>query len=326
MIGETRIAAAPAEHIMAENYLDPALLKRLSALQTWRTVLAIAFDWAVISASIAVAQYAHDLLLYLLAIAIIGGRMHGFGVLLHDFAHYRFLDGRKSLSDWICEITLSWPLLTTVAAYRGNHLAHHRYTNTDQDPDWVIKLGTRKFTFPQSWQHGVLTLLSYLVVVGSVLDIFSVMQRLSKANKPPLAYRLARLGYYLAWAAFFTFTGTWMLFVLYWLVPYLTTFFLLMHIRSVAEHFGSMDYSHELGSTRSVLPFWWEGAFFAPHHVNYHLEHHLYPSVPFYHLPALHRALMQNPTYVARAHNTRGYTVGLVRETLSGAAPHPLKA
>jgi hypothetical protein len=25
--------------------------------------------------------------------------------------------------------------------------------------------------------------------------------------------------------------------------------------------------------------------------VNYHLEHHLYPAVPHYHLPALHRAL-----------------------------------
>jgi fatty acid desaturase len=28
-----------------------------------------------------------------------------------------------------------------------------------------------------------------------------------------------------------------------------------------------------------------------PHHVNFHLEHHLYPAVPHYHLPALHRLL-----------------------------------
>jgi fatty acid desaturase len=28
-----------------------------------------------------------------------------------------------------------------------------------------------------------------------------------------------------------------------------------------------------------------------PHHVNYHLEHHLYPAVPHYHLPRLHRLL-----------------------------------
>jgi fatty acid desaturase len=30
-----------------------------------------------------------------------------------------------------------------------------------------------------------------------------------------------------------------------------------------------------------------------PHHVNYHVEHHLYPAVPHYHLPALHLALQR---------------------------------
>ncbi len=35
------------------------------------------------------------------------------------------------------------------------------------------------------------------------------------------------------------------------------------------------------------------GRFFLfPHHVNYHLEHHLYPAVPHYKLPRLHRLLM----------------------------------
>jgi hypothetical protein len=32
-----------------------------------------------------------------------------------------------------------------------------------------------------------------------------------------------------------------------------------------------------------------------PHHVNYHLEHHLYPAVPHYHLPRLHRLLQRWP-------------------------------
>ena len=30
---------------------------------------------------------------------------------------------------------------------------------------------------------------------------------------------------------------------------------------------------------------------FFPHHVDYHIEHHLYPAVPHYRLPALHRRL-----------------------------------
>ena len=28
-----------------------------------------------------------------------------------------------------------------------------------------------------------------------------------------------------------------------------------------------------------------------PHKVNYHIEHHLYPSVPFYNLPECHREM-----------------------------------
>jgi fatty acid desaturase len=309
-----------------ESNVDPSTLKSLSKLQTWRTALAIVFDWAVIAAAIVVSQAANNIFVYLLAVVIIGGRMHGFGVLMHEFAHYRFIDGRKTLSDFIGDITVAWPILTTVGAYRANHLAHHRYTNTDKDPDWVIKLGSSKFTFPQKWQTAVVTLLSYLAVIGSVLDVLMIVKRLSKLDPTPKSYRIIRLAYYVAFAVFFTVTQSWMLFLLYWLIPYLTAFFLLMYVRSVAEHFASMDYSNELTSTRTVLPFYWERALFAPHNVNYHLEHHLYPSVPYYNLPELHGVLMRQPGYAARAHLTRGYTVGLVHEALAVAAPTTAKA
>jgi fatty acid desaturase len=303
---------------MAQSYADPATVKRLSVLTPWRTVLAVGLDWAVIAVAIAISQWAHHPLAYLLAVAVIGGRMHAFGVLLHDFAHHRFI-ANKRLSDWFCDLALAWPLLTTVDSYRQNHLPHHRYTNTARDPDWVFKLGRRKFTFPQPWQHAIIDLLSYLVVVGSIMDVFGMVKRLGAAPKPPLAYRVARLSYYLALAALFTWLGIWTEVAMYWIAPYFTAFFLLMHIRSVAEHFGSMDYSHELSSTRTVKPYGWERAFFAPHQVNYHIEHHLYPSVPFYNLPALHRALMANPAFSAQAHFTRGYSTGLVRETILGS-------
>src|SRR4051812_47779217 len=99
---------------MSESYIDAVALKRLSALTPWRTAFAIAFDWAVILAAIATSQWCNNILVYLLAVAIIGGRMHGFGVLLHEFAHYRFIDKRKDLSDWVCDLLLSWPILTTI--------------------------------------------------------------------------------------------------------------------------------------------------------------------------------------------------------------------
>ena len=43
--------------------------------------------------------------------------------------------------------------------------------------------------------------------------------------------------------------------------------------------------------TRTTIPTWLESIFILPCNVGYHLEHHWYPSVPFY--PELHRALME---------------------------------
>lgn len=296
--------------------VDKLTLKRLSALSPGRTAAAIAFDWGVIVAAIAAAEYVSHPLAYVAAAFIIGGRMHGLGTLIHDFAHYRFI-ADKSRSEWVGDIFLAWPLFTTVDGYRQNHLAHHRYTNTDQDPDWVIKLGTRQFTFPQEFSYAIMNLAGYFVGISSVRDLRSLMSRLSAGEPAARSRRLARLAFYLLVMAVIVATGTWKGFLLYWVAPYLSVFLLVLYVRSVAEHFGSMDYEHELTSSRTVLPYWWERLFFAPHHVNYHLDHHLYPSVPFYNLPQLHTALLADPEYARSAHITRGYTTGLVRECIA---------
>jgi fatty acid desaturase len=299
-----------------KSYIDPKLVKQLSVLQPWRTVAAIAGDWVVVGLAIAVSQYFQNIAIYILAVIVIGGRQQALGALMHEFAHYRFINN-KAISEWVGDVFVAWPIMASVDAYRNNHLAHHRYTNTDQDPDWVVTFGTRKFTFPQEWQSIVLSLVGYLAIVGSLLDMFEAIQRLAKLDRSTRTYKIIRLAYYAAIAVVLTLTGAWLGFLLYWVVPFLTVFFCVLYIRGVAEHFGSMDYSDELGSTRTVIPFFWENWLISPHRVNYHLEHHIYPSVPFYNLVKLHRAMMANPEYAARAHITHGYSVGLVRECLA---------
>ncbi len=51
----------------------------------------------------------------------------------------------------------------------------------------------------------------------------------------------------------------------------------------------------------------------APLNVGYHLEHHLYPSVPFYRLEELHRRLMRVDVFRNQARITRGVN-GVIRE------------
>ena len=298
--------------------LDQKTVKALSVLTPWRTAAAIALDWVVIAGAIAFSQWMQTVWALVLAWVVIGGRMHAMGVLIHEFAHYRFISNKK-VSEWVGDLLLAWPVFTFVDGYRKNHLAHHRYTNTEKDPDWRIKLGTRHFTFPQTWQYAIMNLLGYLVGISSYRDMKSLITRLSDDEGRSKTYQLKRFGYYIAMAFVFSVTGTWYEFAVYWMVPFFTFFLLFLYVRSVAEHFGSMDYDSELGSSRTVYPYLWERAFFAPHNVNYHLDHHLYPSVPFYNAPKLHAALMADPEFAAGAHITRGYTTGLVRECLAAA-------
>jgi len=295
--------------------IDSEELKKLSVLRPGMTIAALAFDWALIAAAIALSIHFGGVWCYLLAVALIAGRMHAFGVLMHEAAHFRFLKDRKT-ADLIGDLFIAWPIMATVDGYRQNHLAHHQHTNTDKDPDWNVKVGTTAFTFPQKMWVVALNLLGYVVAVNSVRDLAHILPRLA-ATKQTTRYRLARLGYYLAAATLITVLGIWKGFLLYWVVPYMTLFLLFLYIRSVAEHFGSMDYDEELGSTRTVIPSLWERLFFAPHHVNYHLEHHLFPGVPFYNLPKLHAALMRDEAYRAGAHITRGYATGVLRECVA---------
>lgn len=85
-------------------------------------------------------------------------------------------------------------------------------------------------------------------------------------------------------------------------------------IRAIAEHNGVAD-ERELNGTRTVIPTLLDRVLIAPFNVSYHLEHHLFPSVPWPNLRRLHAHLMTDPAYAADAHVTRGYW-GVIKELM----------
>jgi fatty acid desaturase len=294
-------------------------LNELSTLRPWRAIAAIAFDWIVIFLAIATSVYFDNLFVYLVAILLIAGRMHAFGVMLHEAAHIRLVKSRK-INDWIADLFLAWPLfLITVDGYRQAHLMHHRYTNTDQDPDWLIIKDTQEFTFPQKLKYGLYQILGYVFAIHSIRDIIRDMmgERLKKPIRVSKIYNPIRFAYFGAIFLGISMLGVWEGFFFYWVVPYFTFFFLFLYIRNVAEHFGSMHYGTMLGGTRTTYPYAWERLFLAPHNVNYHADHHIFPQVPFYNLRKLHKLLMSNEEFAAKVHITRGYSTGLVKECFS---------
>jgi fatty acid desaturase len=73
-----------------------------------------------------------------------------------------------------------------------------------------------------------------------------------------------------------------------WVLPLVTVVQAILRLRAIAEHGATTDFSSPLTAARTNLgPAWLRWALF-PHHVNFHIEHHLYASVPMYNLPRLH--------------------------------------
>ncbi|MEL7220137.1 MAG: fatty acid desaturase family protein [Bacteroidota bacterium] len=296
--------------------LNPTIFKPLFRPQPYRHALAMLVDWLIISLTIGLSIFLLPAIFYPLAVLIIGARMHALAILMHDATHFRFLKNRY-WNDLLTNIFTMYPLFTSIETYRQNHLRHHQHLNTEDDPDWVAKLGKRAFTFPKTKSEFLLTIGSYLVMYKGISDAIWFLRRFQAPAATSAQHTentAAKLVFYLVLFVSLSLSGTWLYFLLFWVVPYLSTFFMYQYVRSVAEHYGELAHDHALTSSRTVKPNLLERFFLAPHQVGYHLEHHLYPGVPFYNLPKLHDVLMTLPAYRQKAHITQGYFSGLLQE------------
>lgn len=271
------------------------------------------------------------------AMVVIASRQHALLVLMHDATHF-LASANHDLNDWLGELFTAAPMLVSLKTYRKDHLAHHQHTNTNDDPDWVRKLGQPEeaayWTFPV--QHNMLLFLSK-TWARSVLYLLRSFRHLSGAGKStqtnttnPEATTLKRWrqGLYLGIALLLTLTGGWGWFALLWVAPILLVLPMIMRLRSIAEHFA-LPYHNEFNGTRTITANWLERFLFAPHNVGHHLDHHLVASVGFRALPKLHETLKAEPAYQQHAHLNDGFILGgnsllgdLRTQALDGAMQH----
>jgi fatty acid desaturase len=102
-----------------------------------------------------------------------------------------------------------------------------------------------------------------------------------------------------------------------WLLPMLTVLQPILRLRAIAEHGAVTDLSSPLTAARcnrtsGSIGNWLGRLLLFPHHVNHHLEHHLYPAVPHYHLPALHRMLLDKGVLTGAEVRDLGDTLHIV--------------
>ena len=241
---------------------------------------------------------------------MIGSRQVALTVLAHDAAHQRMFDHRV-WNDVIGGMLAAWPTFITLGSFRHHHGEHHRHLEQPLDGNrflWRTHKpdGTRRrdWVYPKTRAGLALKLLKVGLglpglrwMIGGQLT--AIWFRTSWAD---LALRVAWTA---AIAAVLTALGGWATFLWYWVVPFLTWHIVAQYVRLICEHSAiparadGAPEPYALSRTTLARPL--ERWLFVPRNISYHVEHHFYPSVPFYNLPALHEALMQTPGFRAHA-------------------------
>ena len=283
--------------------LPRELVVRLARRSGWRATLAIAEDFAVIAAAIAVGlMYWPNPAVLIPVIFLIGTRQHALFVIAHDAAHYLLFDDRK-MNDWVGRACATVQGLS-MCSYRVIHRMHHNNLYGELDPDTALHGG-----YPRGKSYLVKKLLKDLVGLTAwktyayfLFAAPSLNTATDKAIRPlddtsPKLRAEAKhdrnvvIGFHVILFIAFALSGYLVQYLVLWVLPLVTVVQAILRLRAIAEHGATTDFSSPLTAARTnVAPAWLRWALF-PHNVNYHIEHHLYASVPQHNLPELHREM-----------------------------------
>lgn len=300
---------------MRTALLERSELKQFTKIRTWRWLVAVACEWAVIIATIWAVTVIGGWLIIVPAVIVIGSRQHALGALAHDGSHHLVARNHK-VNDVLSDLLAAYPNGFTTAGFRTTHLRHHAFLETEKDPSRVtVDLFPRDWIFPMP-KRRVATIIARdftgLSQASSSL-LLKYLWEIPGGRGRHLAQLIAY--HVVAIALFVSFDGLWIYGVL-WVLPLFTAAIGFYRIRAVAEHSGLDahlvryldDSADPLSATRTTVhrnPL--TRFFLSPHNISYHIEHHLYPSVPVFDLKRLHARLFDVPEYTNGAHITEGH-------------------
>lgn len=272
----------------------------LSGDRPLRFCTELAFAWLLIAVFIVVGLYADNAAVTLLCIFLISTRQMVLALLLHEQVHRLGL--RSRYADWLVNMFAVYPLfVTSVESYAKVHLSHHKYFLTKQDPDFIRKSGD-EWTFPKPFRKFLILVardITAMNVVGFIRGKsgFSTDEFTRRHPTP----KLLRISFFITVAAVLTAAGGWKVFLIYWVIPALTFFQLMVRWIAVSEH----QYNIENGSVHQTTPLvkltWWQQILTPDLNFGLHAYHHIHPGVSFANLPKIHQIYVQDGLVNERA-------------------------
>jgi len=224
--------ARPWQEVISRDELGELL-----EMADWRSWLSLAVNWALVGAAMALVAVWPNPLTVVLALFVIGARQLGFAVLMHEAAH-RSLFRNRAVNDWVGNWLCAYPVWGDLVPYRPYHLQHHSKTWTQDDPDLGLAMPFpitrrslarkiwRDLSGQTGWKRAKATLKRDL---GRSQGRVRRLDFMGTRNlRGVIITNLVLFGLLVA-------VGHPALYLL-WVVSWLTTYSLVMRIRSIAEH------------------------------------------------------------------------------------------
>jgi fatty acid desaturase len=271
------------------SLIDKETLNTLYALRPLKVVAATFVSWLLIFICwLCVGLNPTNFLLIFCAILIIQTQIYSLLIIAHDGLHRRLFNSIKNNDAWNDFFILgSIGMITEIN--RTNHMDHHKNLATLEDPDRF------KYRFLDRSNR-----IDFIKSIFCIQLIVTSLKNVVFANKNQFkkkSYRLRDILIIFSWQIFLlsfltTFIGWWA-YLLLWVFPCaLAVFFDLIRVfceHSELHHNDAIaDVGMRLHSFKSNV---FEKLFFAPHNMNCHIAHHLWPAIPFYNLPKAEKIL-----------------------------------
>lgn len=266
-----------------------------------KTIGALSFDWGLILASVYLSVSLKLLPLYIFSVFLIASRQHALFLMMHEGAHFQFCQSKR-WNNILSSVLASWPIALSTCRFREHHWSHHKFLNTDMDPDWARKKANPRWHYPKETHRFWADFLPYFRGLG-VTEMFFAIKLIGPQKKELCLF----LFYWATIATAFTITSGWQIFALYWLVPYFSVLPILNKVRSIVEHLA-LPNTRSLNAARNICGSPIESFFFGPHENSLHLIHHLRPSVPWHKISLARQYLIEHSEeYRKNAYENRGY-------------------
>jgi fatty acid desaturase len=293
------------------NILSTAEIKELTRASNLRGAWVVLANWLWVAAAFALVARWPTVPSVVGAILVIGSRQLAFVMLTHEAAHGMLFRTRRLnaiVGPWLCS---NW-IWIDLPEYRRLHLQHHNETGTHRDPDlpMIVPFPMSRGALVKLFVRDLIGLTAAFRIVWNILDAFGLIERspdrivaVNQRGRTNLAlvteaWRRLR-GIVLTHAvliAALASVGHLMLYPLWW-IAWATAFNAFARVRGIVEHACTPDPDDLLRQTRTTLAPFWERMTVAPLNINYHIEHHLLMTVPFFRLPSMHRLLKERGAF-----------------------------